>query len=217
MTVHRHLTSGLMDGRLTTGATRTGRRITLALAPVFLCSSLFAQASSPSITKELPVRVAEAQANNEHGLTTSDCVIVMPDGRFHVERLRQVLPSSTATLNIFESSLDSSQLQQLGDIVAEAEASRIPAYDSHPVGFTNAPWFSSVIVSVGEGQTARKFGYWEWDRRNTGPDVPADVKKHWHDSETALQPLVEWLHAIEAMKLPPSNAEPTKCSTDEPR
>jgi len=109
----------------------------LLLVVAFLPSAVSAQVGRPSDPQATPVRIDEGRFDNEPGVTSSDCILVMPDGRFHVERRRQVLPSSTATLNIFESSLDSSQLQQLGDIVAEAEASRIPAYDSHPVGFTN--------------------------------------------------------------------------------
>jgi hypothetical protein len=68
-----------------------------------------------------------------------------------------------------------------------------------------------VTVDIGEGGAARRFGYWAWDTRNAGPNVPANVRTHWRDSEVALRPLVEWLHR-EASNLTPSEAESTQCS-----
>jgi hypothetical protein len=192
--------------------------LSLALALAVTLPAIAGAQTNPSPGPEsFVVRISEAMMDNERRVTLSDCLLVLPDGRFHLERRRQVLPSPTATLNIFESSLDSSQLEQLRDLVKNAQSSALPNYDSQRVFFQNAPWFSSVIVDIGGSEASRRYGYWTWDMRNAGPDVAATAKKHWHDSETALQPLVEWLHAIEAMKLPPSNAEPTKCSTDEPR
>lgn len=189
--------------------------VILALAAT-LPAAAHAQTNSSPDPNSFVVRVSEAMIDNEHGVTRSDCVLVLPDGRLHLERRRVAAPSSTATLKVYESSLDSSQLEQLRNIVNNEVKSGLPEYDKSPVGFQNAPWFSSVIVDTGDRETARRFGYWAWDKRNAGPDVPADVKKQWQESEVGLRPLVEWLHGIEGLKLPPSDAAPTQCSADGP-
>jgi len=186
--------------------------IALLFLAVSASCAVLAQANSPTAQKVLPARIAEAKMDNEHAVTSSDCVLVLPDGRLHLERRRVAKPNSTATLKIFESSLDSSELEQLRGIIKDEEASGLPEYDTQRVFFQNAPWFTSVTVDIGEGTTARRFGYWAWDKRNAGPDVPASVRTHWQDSEVALRPLVEWLHRIEASNLMPSDAESTLCS-----
>jgi hypothetical protein len=73
------------------------------------------QASSDSFL----VRFDEGEFDNEHGITTSDCMLVKPDGSFHLERRRQQLPSPSAKLSIFESSLDAAWFKQLRDILEE--------------------------------------------------------------------------------------------------
>jgi hypothetical protein len=186
--------------------------IALLLLAVSASCAVLAQANSPTAQKVLPVRIGEAKMDNEHTVTSSDCVLVLPDGRLHLERRREAKPNSTATLKIFESSLDSCELEQLRGIIKDEEASGLPEYDRQRVFFQNAPCFTPVTVDIGEGTTARRFGYWAWDKRNAGPDVPASVRTHWQDSEVALRPLVEWLHRIEASNLMPSDAESTLCS-----
>ncbi len=187
--------------------------VLLLLALVGPCAVL-AQAHSPTTQNAPPVRIGEARMDNEHAVTSSDCVLILPDGRFHLERRRVAKPSPTATLKIFESSLDSSELEQLRGIIKDEEVSGLPEYDRQRVYFQNAPWFTSVTVDIGEGEAARRFGYWAWDTQNAGPDVPADARAHWRDSEVALRPLVEWFHRMEASKLSPSDAKSTQCSVN---
>jgi hypothetical protein len=205
-----HSTAGVARARRAV----PGLAVALALATVFL-AGVGAQTNSATNSKAPTVRIGEADVDNEHGVTSTDCVLVLPDGRFHLERRRQVLPSSTATLVIFESSLDSSQLEQLQGIVENERMSRLPEYDKQPVFFRNAPWFSSVTVDIETGEAVRRVGYWLWHERSAGPAAPADVKKRWQDSEAALRPLVEWFHGIEALKLSPSDTRPSGCSSDQ--
>jgi hypothetical protein len=61
-------------------------------------------------------------------------------------------------------------------------------------------------------------GYWTW-RGGTpaaSPNyAPASIKKGWQELETALRPLVDWLHAIEVLKLAPSDMKSTMCASDD--
>jgi hypothetical protein len=187
----------------------------LASALTLLPALVSSQAAPPSNPGAPAVRIREAVVDNQHGVTSSTCLLVSPNGRFHLERRHQELPAPKATLGIFESSLDSSQLQQLHSIVGHEGMSTLPEFDAQPVFFNNAPWFSSVTVEI-ETEVSRKVGYWLWREGDPGPEVSADVKKRWQDSEKTLRPLVEWSHQIEALKLSPSESGSKQCSADEP-
>jgi hypothetical protein len=199
--------------RVVVGISRPALVLTLAaLFPVVVG----AQTNSRPNAKAFIVTISEARVDNEHGVTSTDCLLVRLDGRLHLERRRQAPVSPTAMVKIFESSLDASQLERLQGIVKSEETSRLPEYEKQSVFFQNASWFSSVAVDVSTGEATRRFGYWLWDERNPGPGVPADVRKQWQDVETGLRPMVEWFHGIVALNLPPSASAPTQCSPNEP-
>ncbi len=194
---------------------------TFTSAAVLAFTALFpavigAQTNSRSNARAFVVSISEARVDNEHGVTITDCVLVRTDGRLHLERRRQGPTSPTATLKIFESSLDSSQLEHLQSIVKGEETSRLPEFEKQSVFFQNAPWFSSVTVDISMAEAVRRLGYWLWDERSPGPAVPADVRKRWLESETGLRPMVEWFHGIVGLELPPSASAPTQCSPNEP-
>ena len=59
----------------------------------------------------------EAQTDiSPAGVNFSSCALILPDGRFHLERRMQQLPSHGATLKLYDSVLDSIQLRQLQEI-----------------------------------------------------------------------------------------------------
>jgi hypothetical protein len=94
-------------------------------------------------------------------VTSTDCIMVLPDGRFHLERRKQVAPNPTSSLNIYESSLDSTQFQQLLNIVKKESITKLPDYA--PPAFPMAvPWFSTVNAKVAQAGHIRTVGYWLW-------------------------------------------------------
>ena len=48
------------------------------------------------------------------------------DGRFHLERRKEALPNPTSSLDISESSLDSTQLQRLHNILKGEDINKLP-------------------------------------------------------------------------------------------
>ncbi len=187
----------------------------LTLATTFH-AAVDVQSDPPHKKSAFVVSISEARVDNKHGVTSTDCLLVSADGRFRLERRQQALPSPNATLSIFESLLDSAQLERIQAIVDHGEISTLPEYSAPPVSM-DVPWFSSVAVRIGSGDSGRKVGYWTWQEGTTGPPVvAAEVKKRWRDSEAALRSLLEWFHGIEGMKLLPSEASPTQCAADEP-
>lgn len=63
------------------------------------------------------------------------------------------------------------------------------------------------MLGIGIGEVERQ-------RRHPTPRLHG-VKKGSQESETALRPLVDWLHGIEALELPPSDMKSTTCASDD--
>jgi hypothetical protein len=159
------------------------------------------------------IRVNEATIDNESAVTSTDCILVMPEGRFHLEHRRQQLPNPIANLKIFESSLEPAQLQQLQDILNDQSMQNLPPY-ALPVFPLNLPWFANVDVRIVRQPRVQEIGYWVW--RGGAPDAspnstPDSVKKGWQESEIALRGLMEWFHGVEALRLRPSGAKSSMC------
>jgi len=135
------------------------------------------------------------------------------DGRFHLERRKEALPNPTSSLDISESSLDSTQLQRLHNILKGEDINKLPEYVL-PVFPITAPWFGSFRTKISRGGQVRTVGYWLWQGGMPGASpnsTPDNIKEIWKESEVALRPLVEWFHGIEALKLSPSAAQSTQC------
>jgi hypothetical protein len=184
--------------------------ILLALVAIVSCSAARGQTHEQPAPEPLLVKVGEAKVDNVSGVVTNDCMLVLPDGRFRIERGRQVVPAD-GSVKVFESSIDSSQLEALWSIVRSQDTDETPT-EVAPTAALNVPWFTRVYVTLEIGGRARRSGYWKW--RGETPELdrtPDEVKKRWQDSEKKLQPLVEWFHGIEALKLIPSDTEPNQC------
>ena len=141
-----------------------------------------------------------------NGVTAGDRIVVMPNGRFHLERRFQRLPTPSATLTIFESFLNQEQLRKLQTILDSAEVKTLPSY-TLPAFPLNGPWFGAFDVRVTRDTEIQHVGFlvWQGGSKETSPNsMPEEVKKAWRDSQITLRPLVHWFHEIEALKLEPS-------------
>src|SRR5579863_2601359 len=145
------------------------------------------------------VRINEATIDNENAVTSSDCMLILPDGRFHLERRSQHLPNPVATLRIFESSLGAAQLQYLRDILHDQSIRNLPPY-APPIFPMNLPWFANVRVKIVREPEVQDVGYWIWrgGAADASPNsTPDNIKKGWQESEVALRPLLQWFHGVE--------------------
>jgi hypothetical protein len=153
---------------------------------------------------------------SQHGTTSHSCILVFPDGRFHLERKVQHLPASTASVSIFDYSLDTSQLGQLRRTLDDEKIRHLPAYTlpTLPMG---VPWSHGLNVKIARAGGLQEAGYltWRGGTAEVSPNsAPENIKKKWQESETALQALVDWFHSIEGLKLTPSDTSPSGCTTD---
>jgi hypothetical protein len=89
------------------------------------------------------------------------CILVLADGRFHLEKKVQRLPSSVATVSVFDYSLDSVQLQTLRAILGSGEIRQLPIY-SQPLQPIGVPWFYGFNVRIARVTGVQSIGYWTW-------------------------------------------------------
>jgi hypothetical protein len=153
---------------------------------------------------------------SHNGISSQTCMLVLLDGRFHIESKTERLPGPVVTTKILDYSLDSTQLQELQGIIGDERVRHLSPY-AEPKLPIAASWSHRFRAKIARSTTVQQIGYWTWrgGTTDTSPNSsPEEVRSGWQESEIALKPLLVWLHDIEALKLSPSEAEPTMCNAD---
>jgi hypothetical protein len=190
------------------------------LCMLTLGSTLSAQDHAQCAPTDFLVSVGELTSDLSHdGFTSGDSILVLPDGWFQLQRRKQQMSDSTVTQKIFQSRLNEAQMQRLRNFLESPNVRDLPPYVT-PQFPVNAPWFGMFDVKIRREKAIQRIGFWVWrgGTSNTPPNsTPMETKKIWQDSQIALQPLVPWLHEVEAMKLEPSvDAKPMHvCDAEE--
>jgi hypothetical protein len=192
---------------------------TLIISFTFLLSASGLITSSQQLSKQtnIAVRVEESQIDSSSkGIIFSDCIIVRNDGYSHLERRRQQLPSSIATLRVYELQLDAADMEQLSQIVNNKNIQELPDFSSPPVPPDNPSLRSGFQATLIRNNTVHRIGYMNWSGRDD-PGSTAfgskQVREELQTSAAAMEPLRQWLHHVEGMAINPSDSiEPTQCS-----
>ncbi len=183
----------------------------------FACAAVTFAQRLQSDSNQFLVILHESQTDiSPRGRSVSNCALIFPDGRFHVERRVQQLPGSTAALKIFDSSLDSAQLQHLKTALDSEGIRRLPPYEQ-PILPMGVPWSYGFNARITRPTGVQNVGYWSWREGvpTASPNSsPENVKKGWRLSETELRPLVDWLRSIEHLKPVPSEVRSDTLCTD---
>ena len=98
---------------------------------------------------------------SRNGTSSQTCILVRPDGRFHLEGRTQRLPSPAASAKIFDYSLDSSRLQQLRGIIDDESVRQLPAYIQPPLPMA-VSWSHGFEAKITRPTGAQDIGYWTW-------------------------------------------------------
>lgn len=149
--------------------------------------------SAPAVTSfdqdgaiELPastlIRATEIDADlTLTGKSQASCLIVEQDGRFHLERGVQAAPGREAQLEVFESRLTETQLNNLLDIMNQAEIQKMPEFSPSPPA---SPKFSISIFDLNRGANVQRLGY------------VVDKQHTLGDAAKTLLPLAVWFHSV---------------------
>src|ERR1700738_1261576 len=106
-----------MTPRRTEGLCPMVLALTVAVLTVAWVTSAAAQSHPPSDSAASVVTIDETTIDHPNLVTNSDCLLPLPEGRCHLERRKEALPTPPSSLDISESSLDSTQLQRLHNIL----------------------------------------------------------------------------------------------------
>jgi len=169
------------------------------LLPLVLAAAVIGQAAEHRLPKPFIVRVSEswstlhptAGPNN-----LSNCLIVLPDGRVHLELRRQEFFDGRATaLTTYEAALNNKALGILQGILDDAGVSRLHQFAQPVVPMDVDDWqgFTAEIV---RGPKVQRVGYLTW--HGAGPNNSEGDKTAWKEASVALKPLVEWSHAVKS-------------------
>jgi hypothetical protein len=128
-----------------------------------------------------------------------NCIVVFPDGHFHLELRRQEFFDGKATLAVYESSLNPQGLERLQMILDSEDIKRLPAFVQPVPPFDPQGWHG-LSGKIMRASGVQVIGYFDWQGK--GPGNSDSDKREWQESQVALKPLVEWFHSVKSFKTP---------------
>jgi hypothetical protein len=157
-----------------------------------------------------------------HGIIKNDCLLVLPDGHFHMEERLQQLPDPRSSLHIHESLLGDTQLEQLRSIFKLQQIVMLPEFFPFPfpVAVTRHRDFQAEISRNQE--TVQNVGFREWEDPKPDEGVEPSLEaleqsrvlaQSQRPAKTALHPLFQWILDLESQQLPDSG-ESTLCKIE---
>jgi hypothetical protein len=172
----------------------------IAFLPLVLAAGLVGQSTEQAIRKSFMVRISErwstlrptAGPNNY-----SNCLIVMPDGRLHLELSRQEFFDGTAVLTTYEAALHGKEIEVLRSILDEARLSTLHPFVAPGVR-ANADDLQGFSAEIRRGAKVQRVGYVTWNGQ--GPTNSEADKIAWKNASITLKPLVDWAHAVKSNK-----------------
>jgi hypothetical protein len=171
-------------------------KISAALLLVLVVGLFGQERSRP---KPFIVRMSEVHSTQQATagpMNWSNCLIVMPDGRVHLELQRQEL-FGNVELTAFESALDSKEIGFLRNILDDGGIIALPSFPPpvKPMDVDDWQVFTAEIVRETQMQ---RVGYLSW--HGSGPNNPETDKKAWREADDKLQRLVAWSHEIKSRR-----------------
>ena len=170
------------------------------LLPLLLVTGLPGQSAEQPIHNPFMVRISEGWSTlrpTSGPNNFSNCLIVMPNGRIHLELRRQEFFDGRAMLTTYESALNRKQVELLRSILDDAGLSTLHPFIA-PVVPMNVNDWQGFTAEIERGAQIQRVGYIAWDGQ--GPNNPEGDKIAWRDASIALKPLVEWAHAVKSNK-----------------
>lgn len=191
--------------------------IEIALVVTLFLSALPQKNSTLFQTTTKPKAIVITESLTEvssYGTDQSDCALVFPDGRAHIERRKQELPDQPSTV-VYRSKLDKSQLHRLEEILSDPDMQALPEYVPPSIPLSVKSFQYVKLEMIYQGKRPRRVGYFKWSGEAFGKgspnSTPEKIKAEWQYSEPVLQPLLKWFHGIEGILVDRSDLKPTQC------
>jgi hypothetical protein len=139
------------------------------------------------------------------------CILVMPDGKFHMEWRHQVLPAPKSDVKIYEGVLNSSQRQLLQSVISDHALKEFP--DSKvPAVPTGSGFVRAGGTKIQRDNYFQQVEYADWGSvRKSYQGVSAEVAERQRQGEIVLQPLMDWFHQLQNSDLKEVDVAPNLC------
>jgi hypothetical protein len=168
--------------------------------PLVLAACLVGQSTEQHLRKSFIVRISEGFSTlspTPGPNNLSNCLVVMPDGRMHLELRRQEFLDGRAVLTTYESALHSNEMEILRGIVDDVGVKALPRFAAPVVPMDVDDW-QVFQAEIARGTEAQQVGYVTW--HGHGPNNSEADKAAWNQATKVLQNLVDWSHATKSSK-----------------
>jgi len=156
-----------------------------------------AAGQTPVTSSELfLLRISEAQVSMRPTAgpnNVSNCMIVYPDGRLHLELRRQEFFDGKASVASYEGRLSNQELASLQSVLDSDSVRNLHMFPPPKVPFVVDGW-GAFVAEIQRQTDVKKVGAFTW--QGEGPKNSEEDKSVWKDAELALQPLIEWSHSV---------------------
>lgn len=134
-------------------------------------------------------------------VTFSNCVLVLPDGRFYISLRRQEIAGDPVSVSSLEGFLDDKSMRILREFLDDKSVRGTPEFVLPHIPFS-AEKFETFEVQIDRGSSVQHAGYVKgWN--GNGPSNPESTKRDWEAAEVVLQPLLVWSRTLKSDKYPP--------------
>lgn len=148
-----------------------------------------------------------------NGVTSIECALVAPSGHIHLEQRYQQLPSTQASIHVYEGALSDDQLSSLRDLLDDKQIRELPEFAPFGISGSVAER-KAFIVDISRGIHIQRVGYVEWKATAQTQSERSRLDALAHTEATyksVLQPLRAWFAGVEPQQLTMMKVAPTSC------
>jgi hypothetical protein len=160
------------------------------------------------------VRILESlnDLSLNQGITANSCLVIEPQGTFHMELRRQELPSPVASLKIYEGVLNTSQRDSLRSLLKDNNLASLASSDLPQIPATSN-YIKMVKAEIQRGTGTQQLAYGDWSNQTQAREG-ANLREieHQKQLESALLPLLNWFHQLQSEHLEEVTTGSTFCS-----
>ena len=145
------------------------------------------------------VRMQRSQAELvQEGTTGGLCAMVWPDGRLHAERRMQTLPSTRATLQVYDAVLNADQLTSLEQILDSEKLMQLPPFETPHLPLEVAASYA-FTADVRRADGLQHAGFLQFGRNGghgANPLLIEEARSSDAESRPVLLPLLAWMETV---------------------
>lgn len=170
-----------------------------SILAAFICLTPFRWCyPQPSHSDQYLVRLERSQAEmTTNGTTGGLCTVVWPDRQFHAERRTQILPSTRATLQVYDRVLDADEMEILQHLLNSGRVQQLPPFHAARILDPIAATYG-FTADIPRPEGFQHAGFEQFGRNGGNGSNPIrrmDARSSDERSRVILLPLLEWMES----------------------